>query len=291
MNQPLPDPSLSQLQSWFLTVMTAPGGLARGLSLAQQHLGLAEPAVIKTAPGKQSRMHIYANGYILRLQECLQADFPVLHRLMGDDLFNFFAHNYIWRHPSRAPSLYDLGAGFANFLLHSQPTSTDGENASEADLLLQFPIEMARLERAFTEVIRAPGMEQNHSVKIHNAFDLLMGAHADIHIPACVRLLKTSFPLLTYWEQAKHAPAGQDLPAPPDPETSYLAFTRQNYRVQLLSLLPSQYHFLQAAHHHPDLHQCAVQTSKETGLEIQALLADICLWQPQAHALGLLTTE
>ncbi|BBB60748.1 hypothetical protein UNDKW_2475 [Undibacterium sp. KW1] len=89
MSQPAPDPSLSQLQHWFLTVMTAPGGLARGLSLAQEHLGLEESSVIKITPGKRSRMHIYARGYILRLQECLQADFPVLHRLMGDELFNF----------------------------------------------------------------------------------------------------------------------------------------------------------------------------------------------------------
>ena len=291
MSQPAPDPSLSQLQHWFLTVMTAPGGLARGLSLAQEHLGLEESSVIKITPGKQSRMHIYANGYILRLQECLQADFPVLHRLMGDGLFNFFAHNYVWRHPSRAPSLYDLGAGFANFLLQSQPPNADGENASEADLLLQFPIEVARLERAFTEVIRAPGLEQDRSLKIHNAFDLLMGAHADIYIPACVRLLKTSFPLLAYWEQAKHAPVDQDLPVPPEPETSYLAFTRQNYRVQLLTLLPWQYYFLQAACNNPNMHQCALQSAKETGLDIQALLADICLWQPQAQVLGLLATE
>ncbi|MFZ6732176.1 DNA-binding domain-containing protein [Undibacterium sp. Ji42W] len=291
MSQSAPDPSLSQLQHWFLTVMTAPGGLARGLSLAQEHLGLDELAVIKIASGKQSRMHIYAHGYILRLQECLQADFPVLHRLMGDELFNFFAHNYIWRHPSRAPSLYDLGAGFARFLLQSQPKNTDGVKTGEADLLLQFPVEIANMERAFTEVIRAPGLENNRNIKIHNALDLLMGSNADIHIPACVRLLKTSFPLLKYWEQAKHAPADQDLPVPPEPETSYLAFTRQNYRVQLIPLLAWQYHFLQAACTNPDIHECAVKSSQETGLDIKALLADICLWQPQAQTLGLLTTE
>ncbi len=290
MSQSVPDPSLSQLQHWFLTVMTAPGGLARGLSLAQEHLGLGESTIIKITPGKQSRMHIYANGYLLRLQECLQADFPILHRLMGNELFNFFAHNYIWRHPSRAPSLYDLGAGFANFLLQSQPQNTDGLQAGEAHLLLQFPVEMARMERAFTEVIRAPGLENNYDVKTHNAFDLLMGSHANIYIPACVRLLKTSFPLLSYWEQAKHALADQNLPAPPEPKTSYLAFTRQNYRVQLISLLPWQYHFLQAAYHSPDMLQCALQSAKETGQDTQALLADICLWQPQAQALGLLTT-
>ncbi len=291
MSQPTPDPSLSQLQHWFLTVMTAPGGLARGLSLAQEHLGLEESSVIKITPGKRSRMHIYAHGYILRLQECLQADFPVLHRLMGDELFNFFAHNYIWRHPSRAPSLYDLGAGFASFLLQSQPQNTDALKAGEADPLLQFPVEIAKLERAFTEVIRAPGLENNLNIKTHNAFDLLMGSHADIHIPACVRLLKTSFPLLAYWEQAKHAPADQDLPAPPQPETSYLAFTRLNYRVQLIPLLTWQYHFLQAAYNNPDMHECAIKSSQETGLDMKTLLADICLWQPQAQALGLLTTE
>ncbi|BBB60747.1 hypothetical protein UNDKW_2474 [Undibacterium sp. KW1] len=187
--------------------------------------------------------------------------------------------------------MYDLGAGFGSFLLQSQPQNTDALKAGEADPLSQFPVEIAKLERAFTEVIRAPGLENNRNIKTHNAFDLLMGLHADIHIPACVRLLKTSFPLLAYWEQAKHAPADQDLPTPPQPETSYLAFTRQNYRVQLIPLLAWQYHFLQAACTNPDMHECAVKSSQETGLDMKVLLADICLWQPQAQAHGLLKTE
>ncbi|PMQ14470.1 putative DNA-binding domain-containing protein [Janthinobacterium sp. AD80] len=68
----LPGAPLAQVQKWFLTAMTAPGGAARGVQLAGQRHGLQAPEVLKDA----ARLHIYADGYVLRLLECLQADYP-----------------------------------------------------------------------------------------------------------------------------------------------------------------------------------------------------------------------
>lgn len=72
--------SLARLQAWFLTAMTAPGGAQRGMELAQHHHGLSRDEVFKSAAGRQARLHIYADGYVQRLLECLQVDFPVLRQ-------------------------------------------------------------------------------------------------------------------------------------------------------------------------------------------------------------------
>ena len=76
---------LARLQAWFLTAMTAPGGAQRGMELAQQHHGLRQGEVLKN----EGRLHIYADGYVQRLLECLQADFPVLRKTMGVNCSTF----------------------------------------------------------------------------------------------------------------------------------------------------------------------------------------------------------
>ena len=185
---------LARLQAWFLTAMTAPGGARRGIELAQQHHGLSQGEVLKSAAGRQARLHIYADGYVQRLLECLQADFPVLRKTMGAELFDFFARAYVWRHPSRSPTLYDLGGGFADFLAASQPAG-GGEQ-------LRFPVELARLERARSEAGRAPGLEQRAPPPM---LDLawLTGGETRLRLAPCTRLLALSFPLQAFWREAQ----------------------------------------------------------------------------------------
>ena len=101
MHKPEQQP-LARLQAWFLTAMTAPGGAQRGMELAQHHHGLSQDEVLKSAAGRQARLHIYADGYVQRLLECLQADFPVLRKTMGTELFDFFARAYVWLGCARA---------------------------------------------------------------------------------------------------------------------------------------------------------------------------------------------
>jgi hypothetical protein len=68
---------------------------------------------------------------------------------MDAELFDFFAKAYVWRHPSRSTTLYDLGADFAGFLERSQPAATD----AAAALAFSFPAQLAHLERVLADAL------------------------------------------------------------------------------------------------------------------------------------------
>lgn len=196
--RPAMQSELAQLQGWFLTAMTCPGGAPQGAALAQKRFGLA-PEQVLTRP---QRLSIYADGYVLRLLDCLQAEFPVLRQTMGLELFDFFARAYLWRHPSRSSTLYDLGAGFADFLAASQP---QGQHASGA-AILQFPIDLARLERARAEAGRAVGLE-NRTMQAQVPAGASMALAACWAGPArcccCCRLARVCWPC-----RFRYAPSG-----------------------------------------------------------------------------------
>lgn len=275
----MPEPEqlpLAQLQAWFLTAMTAPGGA----DLAQQRYGLSLAEVLKPAASRQARLHIYADGYVQRLLECLQADFPVLRRTMGAELFDFFARAYVWRHPSRSPTLYDLGGGFADFLAASQPPGSAGQ--------LQFPIELARLERARSEAGRAPGLEKQLPSSTHE-IGWLVGEEQGITLAPCTRLLALSFPVQAFWREAQAAHDG-DVPPQPEPGASCLAIARLHYRLSMHSLLPWQFHLLLAARQQPSasLHDYVLQAADACALPRDEVLADAMLWLPTAAAAGLI---
>src|SRR5262249_40950505 len=128
------DPPLSRIQSWLMTVMTSAGGVEAGIHVAKERFGLDVDGMIAhgRGPAPATRLNIYATGYVMRLLECLRADFPALRHLMGDALFDFFAKSYIWTHPSSSPSLFDLGAGFPDFLGQTQRQRTRDGGADPA---------------------------------------------------------------------------------------------------------------------------------------------------------------
>lgn len=275
---------LSELQAWFLTAIMTPGGVQRGLELAHERHGLDEQDMLRAAPDSGSRLHIYADGYVMRLVECLRADYPVLCRVMGSDLFDFFAKAYVWRHPSRSPTLYDLGAGFADFLVQSQPPGLSPEAAER----LRFPVELARLERAHGEASRAPGLEKMAPATI-DSFTLLSGQDAQVRLAPCARLLALSFPAHRFWEQAIGLPEDEAPPATPALDATFLAVTRLHYRVVTYVLEPWQFHYLTAIAAGLPVQQCHQQAAQACALPAGRVLADALLWLPQAAAAGLLS--
>ena len=91
---------------------------------------------------------IYTDAYHLRLIEVLQDSYPALHTLVGDELFERIALDYINRYPSQHFSVRHFGHSLDNFIEH--------HNAYEHAELLT---EMARFEwalrNAFDEVDQA----------------------------------------------------------------------------------------------------------------------------------------
>lgn len=278
------DVPLAQLQAWFLTAMTAPGGAARGAQLASERHGLTQEQVLKRARGGPAPLHIHADGYVQRLLECLQADYPVLRKVMGDELFAFFARAYVWRHPSASPTLYDLGGGFADFLAASQ----GGAGAQED--VLRFPVELAQLERARSEAGRAPGLEKRAPPLLPSGLDLLLENAPAWRLAPYTRLLALSFPLCSFWQQVQAAP---DDAVPPQPQAApaYVAISRMHYRLAMQDLLPWQFYWLQALAGGAPLAQCARQAAQSSGRAPDEVLADAMLWLPMAAAAGLITVD
>jgi len=271
---------LNQLQQWFLTAIISSGGPQTGVDAAQHRYGLMESRLLKPGHEQASRLPIYARAYVLRLQECLQADYPLLLELMGQELFGFFACQYIDQHPSRAPSLYTFGSGFADFLQNSQPLTDNTDYA--------FAIELARLERAFSEIIRAPGTEHLHNWNEQHHFASLMGGVTTCTLTPCTQLMISAFQMQEFWEAAKRRKNGDPLPDIPQAAPAFLALTRQHFRVRLLSLCDWQYRYLCAlkdgGKRAPDIAMLA----KQLQMPASDLLAEISLWQSQASALGLI---
>ncbi|MDN2710203.1 DNA-binding domain-containing protein [Janthinobacterium sp. SUN118] len=281
--EPPPVP-LAQLQAWFLTAMTAPGGAARGVALAQQRHGLAPGHVLKGGEQGVARLRIHADGYVQRLLECLQADYPVLRKVMGEELFDFFARAYIWRHPSTSTTLHDLGAGFAGFLAATQ--SGAGARAEA----LRFPIELAQLERARSEAARAPGLENQPQPLLPPGLELLLGGAQAWRVAPCTRLLAVTFPVCAFWEQLQVAPEGE---APPEPAAApgFVAISRLHYRIVMHAVQPWQWYWLQALADGASLAQCARRAAVASGRPQDEVLADAMLWLPMAAAAGLIACD
>lgn len=262
-----PSPTLLDSQRWLLTVMTASQGAEAGLALAAQAQGLTLEDMIMPPPrgDARARVAVYAGGYLARLLACLRADFPLLARVMGDEVFDFFARRYLHHCPSRSTTLYDLGARFADFLAASQPPSAE----PHAELAL--PVALARLERAYVECLRAPGLEY----AALGMADWWRGLDARAwRLAPCVRLLALPLPLAPYWQTLQQQP---DAPPPPAPALApcWLALTRQHWRVQVLALQDWQYQFL-----------CTCQPDHTA--PAAALSGEQALWPHQAADLGLL---
>ena len=275
------DPPLSRIQSWLMTVMTSAGGVETGLHVAKERFGLDVEAMIAQGggPTPTTRLGIYATGYVMRLLECLRADFPALRNLMGDALFDFFAKSYIWAHPSTSPSLFDLGAGFPEFL--------EGTQRQQTDAALRLPIELARLERARTQASRAKGLEGRAPRPPADPLVFLHDASFAIVAPPCLHLLELSFPLKGYLEAFDR---GADE-APPAPRESRIAIGRMNYRVHMAELELWQYAFVAAARTNGSVHHCALSAAAASGEPVDAILAGLIPWLPAMFALGILAPE
>ncbi|MBU1190156.1 MAG: DNA-binding domain-containing protein [Gammaproteobacteria bacterium] len=90
-------------------------------------------------PSPEARLSIYSNAYRLRLLEALATDYPGLHTLAGDDLFEQIGRSYIAAYPSTHYSIRYFGQHLGRFLAETAPYTASPVLA-----------EMARLEWALS---------------------------------------------------------------------------------------------------------------------------------------------
>jgi hypothetical protein len=114
--------------------MNAPEGLARqqralaALIVDQAEIADDAPratALLRPLAGAPPRLGIYRGAFRGRLVEALRSNYPVLHRVLGDDDFAALALAYLAEHPSRAPSIRWFGHRLPSWLAHRLEADAD----------------------------------------------------------------------------------------------------------------------------------------------------------------------
>lgn len=267
---------LATLQAWLQHRVTAgpwqPGDIGGGPDATR--IVAASPML-----SAEDRIGIYARSYVQRLVECLRVEFPVLRALIGDQVFDLFVGGYLSAHPPTSYSLYDLGAGFADYLAATCPNPHPGRGTPEA-----LPASLARLERALAEAERAAGVENDSPT--HHPFDvvgLLRQPDARLASPPSVKLLCLDFdfaPTLAELHAGRRPPL-------PTPRECFVAVARARYRVRTHTLEPWQYAWLMALGDNDGRVTAACHAvAAGTNREASAVLGQLLIWLPLAIEAG-----
>ena len=269
---------LANIQRWLTAIIVKPGTLNDKIRLADEHYQLKNTEVVQPSSRLTSaqKIEIYARGYILRLMECMEAEYPALCHLLGEELFHTFVRAYLIEQPSTSPDLYDLGKNFAAFLKASQPKNV--ESAQEFDL----PVELAMLERSLAEISRVKGLEGiTSNIDHHNGVLYLFDTTNILASPGLI-LLKLNWPLANY-VKAVYKNHETEIPEKQD---SYLAISRSHYRISFQEIEQWQWCFLQALQGAGNYTAAVNMAAKQCGLLKDTLMADLILWIPVALNFG-----
>ncbi|QEC79670.1 HvfC/BufC N-terminal domain-containing protein [Mucilaginibacter ginsenosidivorax] len=280
------DQKLALLQNWIKTVVITPGHLPQKLGQAWHLHGLDEADVVVADEGTASvytRLNVYSSGYLLRLLECMYADYAISRKFMGDEVFDSFAKAYLLYHPSTSFTLYDLGAAFPGFLAKTKPPVIAGDEP-DVDDFMNLPIAFAKLERARQEAIRAPGtegaIEHDQEISIQ---DILFGV-VKITTPGCLRLLELDYPMISFFTSV-YRDEDYELPSP---QKTFTAVSRKNFRVTMTDVSEIQYTLLSLCQAGDNLYDSVTATASFNKIPSSELLADVFLWIPLFYKNGLI---
>jgi hypothetical protein len=81
--------------------------------------GLLDPEAIvpPEVKGLSSRRYgVYRNNVTVGLVRAMEANFPIVRRLLGEEYFAGFARQFVQKHPPQSPLMFEYGAAFSDFL-------------------------------------------------------------------------------------------------------------------------------------------------------------------------------
>jgi Putative DNA-binding domain len=283
-------PRLDQIQRWLQAVITHPDGVAAGIesSEARSEIDLTPDRIEQVVdPSKRrtsvERIEVYANAYYARLLECLRDEFPALLHAIGEEVFDGLAFGYLQSYPSTSYTLANLSSHFVQFLEETRPHDEADESPSWPD----FMIDLARLERTYSEVFDGPGAER---LKLLGVDEILAVSpdewpSARLRPVPCLRLLALRYPVQEYATGVRK----KEDPAFPDPAPTWLAVSRIDYVVRRWTLSHRQFELLSSllsgATVGEAIEKLALEVSA-TGQNLDRLADDLRNWFREWSAAG-----
>jgi len=250
------------------------------IRLADEHYHVKNDKVIRPSLrlSSKQKIEIYSKGYILRLLECMEAEYPALNKLLGQNLFHTFVKAYLVQLPPNSPDLYNLGEAFPAFLKGSQPQTN---NLDIDRPMYDLPVDLAMFERCIAEVSRIEGMENRAEESAGNQMPYLFNTTA-IYTSPCLKLLRLQFPLVDFVQSVYN----EGEPEVPVKQDSFICICRKNYRVNFHELEAWQWHFLNSLQNKSNYMSAVMDTASVCSLATDTVMADLILWIPVAISFG-----
>ena len=179
------------------------------------------------------RLSVYRNNAQIGFANAMQATFPVLVRLSGEEWFNQTALCYQRVYPSCSGDLSEIGSAFAAFLT---ATLRGGDHEYFADV--------ARLEWAYSETLKKPEAGPAHFESLDMFSDEDYGVLCFLINPtAC--LIESPYPLFAIWTNNRCG-----LECPPivhlNEGGSLILLIRRANRIEVMQLAPHVFALLRA---------------------------------------------
>ena len=177
------------------------------------------------------RLRVYRNNLHEGFIKTLALEFPVVHRLVGEDYFRQLTRSFLKSHPSRSGDLHHIGAPFPSFL-----------RAQFADTEYRYLPDIARLEWACQECLVAEESEPLDPAALR-AVPLEHYGTLRLSLRSACRLLDSPFPILRIWEANQPESAASELISL-DSAPDLLLVCRTTGRLRLHRLEPGHYRLL-----------------------------------------------
>jgi hypothetical protein len=136
---------------------------------------------------------IYRNNASVGFRKALQASFPVLVKLAGEDWFHVVAALYQATHPSRSGDLNEVGDRFAEFLA----SHLEGDPERYGKTFGYFP-DVARLEWAYQEALNDTAVDIPDIASLQQGLASVDDSFRFVLNPT-LRLCSSSFPIYEIW--------------------------------------------------------------------------------------------
>ncbi|MCX7644090.1 MAG: DNA-binding domain-containing protein [Rhodobacteraceae bacterium] len=148
------------------------------------------------------RFAVYRNNVAVGLTEALEAAFPILRRIVGDDFFRAMAGVFLRAHPPQSPCLADYGAAMPEFLAGFPPVAHLG-----------YLPDVARLENALRRAYHAADAAPLAPGDLPAPADL---AAARVTLAPAVCVIRSAAPLFGIWRFNTRADAPMPGTGPED---------------------------------------------------------------------------
>jgi hypothetical protein len=228
-------PELERLQRWMQEVVVHPGTVEEAVTSAAAEREipsdrLGEVVLPSDTMTSSERIGVYHGMYLMRMEEALETDYPVIRYHLGDVAFSHLVEAYVQRYPSRSYTLNRLGDHLPQFFL-------DEPEWPQAAFLH----DLARLELAMTEVFD----EQESPVLSAEELEAVppdAWENARLEPIAPFRLLGFRYSVIPHLV-AFH----EDRPSPtPRRRAAWVALYRRDYSVLRLELSRAEHDLLKA---------------------------------------------